>query len=105
MLVVPVDELLVADSGGCLLPQPQHPVGNPCLTLRAALLACDKALRALELQAKIEQLIQTSPTFNLHLNTEWITLRTTIVRALEPYPETRESFLKAITSVSNGSTS
>jgi hypothetical protein len=73
--------------------------------IRAALLACDKALKALELQAKVEQLIQTSPTFNLHLNTEWITLRTTIVRALEPYPEARESFLKALTSVSNGSTS
>ena len=73
--------------------------------IRAALLACDKALKALELQAKVEQLIQTSPTFNLHLNTEWIALRTTIVRALEPYPEARESFLKALTSVSNGSTS
>ena len=73
--------------------------------IRAALLACDKALKALELQAKVEQLIQTSPTFNLHLNTEWIALRTVIVRALEPYPEAREAFLKAITSVSNGSTS
>ena len=73
--------------------------------VRAALLGCDKALKALELQAKIEQLIQTTPTFNLHLNTEWIELRTAILRELEPHPEARESFLKALSSVSNGSTS
>jgi hypothetical protein len=72
--------------------------------LRAALLGCDKALKALELQAKVEQLIQTTPTFNLHLNTEWIGLRTAILRALEPYPEARESFLKALKSVSDDST-
>jgi hypothetical protein len=72
--------------------------------LRAALLGCDKALKALELQAKIEQLIQTTPTFNLHLNTEWIELRTAILQALEPHSEARKSFLNALTSVSNGST-
>jgi hypothetical protein len=72
--------------------------------LRAALLGCDKALKALELQAKIEQLIQTTPTFNLHVNTEWIELRTVILQALEPHPEARKSFLNALTSVSNGST-
>ena len=72
--------------------------------LRAALLGCDKALKALELQAKIEQLIQITPTFNLHLNTEWIELRTAILRELEPYPEARESFLRALTSVSRGFT-
>jgi len=72
--------------------------------VRVALLACDKALKALELQAKIEQLIQTTPTFNIHLTTEWIELRTAIIKVLEPYPEARESFLKAITRVGNGST-
>jgi len=72
--------------------------------LRTALLGCDKALKALELQAKIEQLILTAPTFNIHLNTEWIELRTAILRALEPHPEAREAFLKALTSVSDGST-
>jgi hypothetical protein len=71
---------------------------------RAALLGCDKALKALDLQAKIEQLIQTTPTINIHLNTEWIKLRTAILRALGSYPEARESFLEAITSVSDGST-
>jgi len=72
--------------------------------IRAALIGCDKALKALELQAKIEQLIQTTPTFNIQLNTEWIELRTAILRALEPHPKARESFLKALSSVSNGST-
>jgi hypothetical protein len=69
-----------------------------------ALLGCDKALKALELQAKVEQLIQTTPIFNIHLNSEWIELRTAIIRAVEPHPEARESFLKALTSVSDGST-
>jgi hypothetical protein len=64
--------------------------------IRAALLGCDKALKALELQAKIEQLIQTTPIYNIHMNTEWIELRTAILRALEPHPEARESFLKAL---------
>lgn len=73
--------------------------------IRAALLGCDKALKALELRAKIEQLIQTTPIFNIHMNTEWIELRTAILQALEPHPEARESFLKALTSVSDGSTS
>jgi hypothetical protein len=72
--------------------------------VRAALLGCDKALKALELQAKIEQLIKTTPTFNIHLNTEWIELRTAILRALESHPEARESFLNALKSVSDGST-
>jgi hypothetical protein len=72
--------------------------------IRAALLGCDKALKALELQAKVEQLIQTTPIFNIHLTTEWIELRTAILQALGPHPEARESFLKALTSVSNGTT-
>lgn len=71
---------------------------------RAALLGCDKALKALELQAKIEQLIQTTPTFNIHLSTEWIELRTAIIKVLEPYPEARESFLAALTAVSDDTT-
>ena len=72
--------------------------------LRTALLGCDKALKALELQAKIEQLILTAPTFNIHLNTEWIELRTAILRALEPHAEARESFLAALTAVSDDTT-
>jgi hypothetical protein len=71
---------------------------------RAALLGCGKALKALDLQAKIEQLIQTTPTFSIHLTTEWIELRTAILGALGPYPEARESFLKALTSASDDST-
>ncbi|CAA9466823.1 MAG: hypothetical protein AVDCRST_MAG58-3584 [uncultured Rubrobacteraceae bacterium] len=73
--------------------------------IRAALLGCDKALKALELQAKVEQLIQTTPIFNIHLTTEWIELRTAILQALGPHSEARESFLRALTSVSDDSTS
>lgn len=52
--------------------------------LRTALLGCDKALKALELQAKVEQLIQTQPT-----NYVFVSPAATeaIVSALRPYPE------------------
>jgi hypothetical protein len=64
--------------------------------LRTALLGCDKALKALELQAKVEQLIQTQPTVNLHLHPEWVELRALIVGALEPYPEARYAVVGAL---------
>lgn len=72
---------------------------------RTALAAIREARRNLELMGEITRELDRTPTFNLHLNAEWIELRTVIVQALEPYPEARKSFLKAITSVSNGSTS
>ena len=64
--------------------------------IRAALLGCDKAIKALELQAKIEQLIQTQPTLNLTLNPEYIEMRTAILVALEPHPEAAESVSRAM---------
>ena len=70
--------------------------------LRTALLGCDKALKALELQAKVEQLIQTAPTLNIHLNAEWIEVRTAIVQALEPHPEARDAVVRALEIEGNG---
>ena len=59
--------------------------------LRTALLGCDKALEALELQAKVEQLIQTQPTVNIALveHPDYRRLEDVLTRALEPYPAAR----------------
>ena len=66
--------------------------------LRTALLGCDKALKALELQAKVEQLIQTSPTVNIALveHPEWQRIEDVLTRALEPYPAARYAVADAL---------
>ncbi len=71
---------------------------------RTALMGCDKALKALELQGKLLQLIETTrPQVNIHLSPEWLELRGLIVAAVEPHPEARESILRALEGASNGS--
>lgn len=69
----------------------------------SATLGAFRELRAnLELIGEVTKELDRTPTLNLHMNPEWIELRTVIVRALEPHPEARESFLRAIEGVSNG---
>lgn len=63
---------------------------------KTALQACDKALKALELQAKLAQIINDSPTLNLYLSAEWLSLRAVIVGALEGHSEARNAVLTAI---------
>jgi hypothetical protein len=70
--------------------------------LRTALLGCDKALKALELHAKVEQLIQTAPTFNLLVAPEWLSLRTKLLYALDAYPQARGSVLRALEGAGDG---
>jgi hypothetical protein len=70
---------------------------------RIALAAIGEARRNLELIGEVTKELDRTPTFNLHLNPEWIELRTVIVQALEPHPEARQSFLQALGSVGNGS--
>src|SRR5215217_9760338 len=69
---------------------------------RTALLGCDKALKALELQAKVLQVVKDSPTFNLYLSPEWLELRAVIVSALEPHPEARGAVLGALEGADSG---
>ena len=64
--------------------------------LRTALLGCDKALKVLELQAKVEQLIQTTQTFNLELNPEWLELKAVIIGALSEHPPALRAVRAAI---------
>jgi hypothetical protein len=66
--------------------------------LRTALLGCDKALKALELQAKVEQLIQTAPTVNIALveHPDYQRLEDAIYRALENHHEARWAVAEAV---------
>jgi hypothetical protein len=64
--------------------------------LRTALAGCDKALKALELQAKVSQIIKDAPVINLNLSPEWLEIRGLILWALEPHQEARESVLRAL---------
>ncbi len=68
---------------------------------KTALTACDKALKALELQAKLAQLINDSLTLNLYLSAEWLEIRAVIVGALEPHPEARRAVLAALEGAGN----
>ena len=64
--------------------------------IKTALLGLDKALRCLELMAKIHGQIPTGPQITIINNPEWIELRTVIIGALEPYPDAREAVVRAI---------
>jgi predicted transcriptional regulator len=68
-----------------------------------ALSAIREARRNLELIGEVTKELDRTPTLNLHLNAEWIELRTAIVEALEPHLEARESVLSALERAGNGS--
>jgi hypothetical protein len=72
---------------------------------RTALAAIREARGNLELLAKLLGELQQEGTTNIHLNAEWIELRTAIVAALEPHEEAREAVLRAIRSAGNGGSS
>src|SRR5215210_4282158 len=67
-----------------------------------ALAAIRECRGNLELLGRVTKELESAPTLNLHLNPEWIEIRTTIVAALEPHPAARESVLKALDSAGNG---
>jgi hypothetical protein len=69
---------------------------------RTALAAIAEARRGLELIGEITKEISRTPTLTLHLNAEWIEIRTAILSALAPHPHVRESVLRALEEVSNG---
>jgi hypothetical protein len=70
----------------------------------------DRALRAirearanLELIAKVRQLISDAPQVNFVFSPEWVSLRTVIVQALEPYDEAKAAVVCALAEAENGS--
>ena len=64
--------------------------------IELALKAVDRALKCIEIYAKVNGLIQEQPTVNITLNAGWIELRTVIVQALDPYPQAKEAVVNAI---------
>src|SRR5829696_1222940 len=68
-----------------------------------ALAAIREARRNLELIGEVTKELDRTPSLNLHLNPEWMEVRTAIVLALDPHPEARQSVLRALDGVGNGS--
>jgi hypothetical protein len=56
----------------------------------------------LEVIGELTKELNRRPTFNLELNAEYVETRTIIVRALEAFPQARESVVKALEGASNG---
>lgn len=63
---------------------------------RAALNACGRALHALELQARVYEVIKDEPTVNILIAP---TVQATILAALKPYPEARYAVADALSGV------
>ena len=59
--------------------------------------------RNLELIGEVTKELDRTPTLTLHLNPQWIELRTQIVGALDHHPAAREDVLRAIERAGNGS--
>jgi hypothetical protein len=68
-----------------------------------ALRAVREARENLALLAKLFGQLDERPVVNVLVSQEWVATRTAIVVALEPHPEARESVLRALEGVSNGS--
>lgn len=64
--------------------------------IELALKAVDRALKCVEIFAKVRGLIQEQPQINIVLLPEWVELRTRIVTALRPHPEALEAVRNAI---------
>ncbi|MDQ1262638.1 MAG: hypothetical protein QG575_1819 [Euryarchaeota archaeon] len=50
----------------------------------------------IKLWAELEGRLASQPQVNITLNAEWISLRSTIITALEPFPEARRAVIDAL---------
>lgn len=64
--------------------------------IELALRAVDRALKCVEIGSKIRGLIQEQTQVNILVNPQWIELRSTIITALEPFPEARRAIIDAL---------
>ncbi len=64
--------------------------------LRTALSAIREARGNLELLAKLLGELQQEGTVNVIMSPEWLSIRSTIVTVLEPYPQARTAVLEAL---------
>ncbi len=65
---------------------------NPDVALRAV----DRIQKQIELQAKLLGDLDERPVINLLIAPEWLQMRTTIIRALDSYPEARQAVVLAL---------
>jgi len=72
---------------------------------KTALIGVREARGCCELLGKLLGELKDSPQINISISPEWISLRATIINAIEPFPEARVSITKALESLENGSTS
>jgi len=64
--------------------------------LRTALQAIREARGNLELLARLLGELQEAQTINVLVAPEWLSLRTVILQAVEPYPEARVAIVRAL---------
>jgi hypothetical protein len=69
---------------------------------RTALAAIREARSNLELIGEVNKELDRAPTLNLHLNPEWIEMRTLILHALEPHQDALSDVLAALEGDGNG---
>lgn len=67
--------------------------------LRIACMAIRETRGTLELLAKVTGEMDDRPQVNIHLAPEWMTLRTCILGALDPFPEAQDALLRALSEV------
>jgi len=67
--------------------------------LRTALQGIKEARGCLELLAKLQGELQERTTVNVLINPQWLSLRTVILQALEPYPAARQALAQALREV------
>jgi hypothetical protein len=64
--------------------------------IRTALAGCDRALKALELQAKLAQIISDAPNVNIIESPQYIQLQALVVEALHDHPQARLAVVQAL---------
>ena len=95
--IVSADSLLLKLQEEAVFVRDMRDSANEGGDIELALKAVDRALKCIDLYAKVSGLIQEQPTVvNIALNAEWISLRTTIITALEPFPDARQAVIDAL---------
>ena len=69
---------------------------------RACTSAINEARKCLELLGKLAGELQDGQTVNVIVSPQWVELRTTIIKALEPHPEAKFAVLRALQGNLNG---
>ncbi|MHB9132903.1 MAG: hypothetical protein ACYDBB_17690 [Armatimonadota bacterium] len=72
-----------------------HESGQPQLALRAV----DRIHKQVELQAKLLGDLDERPSVTVTFSAEWVSLRTTILQALDPFPDARLALATALAEV------